>query len=183
MIIQTFSPPLSPSDGGGAGGWGLRARLAPWRIDPASPLCRVKHLSALDKVLAKQLAQQAHADDAIFQNIHNHLAETTASNLFIVVGGQILTPALHCGPLPGITRELLIEIAPALGYRIIETEIPLVMLATATEAFLTNAIAGVRPLVAVDGRIIGDGEPGPITTTIAEHYQQICEQAARDYRK
>ncbi len=150
--------------------------LAPWKVDPASPLCYVKHLSALDKVLAKQKAHEAGADEALFQNIHGRLTEATTWNLFLVVGGQILTPALHCGLLPGIARGLLLETSPR---RIIETEIPITMLAEASEAFLTNAIAGARPLARVDDLLIGDGEPGPMTRMMAEHYQRLCVEAAQ----
>lgn len=153
-----------------------RAILAPWKVDPASPLCYLKHLGALDKVLAKQKAKQAGADEALFQNVNGHLTEATSSNLFLVVGGQLLTPALHCGLLPGIARRLLLETWPQ---PIVETEIPAALLAEAAEAFLTNAVAGVRPLVAVDGRAIGNGVPGPITRAAAEHYRRLCAQAAR----
>lgn len=152
------------------------AILAPWKVDPASPLCYVKHLSALDKVLAKQKARQAGLDEALFQNINGHLTEATSSNLFLVIGGQLLTPALHCGLLAGIARRLLLETWPQ---PIVETEIPAALLTEATEAFLTNAVAGARPLAAVDGRAIGNGGPGPVTRAAAEHYQQLCAQAAQ----
>ncbi|MEK7327353.1 MAG: aminotransferase class IV, partial [Chloroflexota bacterium] len=152
------------------------AILAPWKVDPASPLCYLKHLGALDKVLAKQKAKQAGADEALFQNINGHLTEAAASNLFLIVGGQILTPALHCGLLAGIARRLLLETLPQ---PILETEIPAALLDEATEAFLTNAVVGVRPLVAVDSRAIGNGEPGPVTRAAAEHYRRLCVQAAQ----
>ena len=152
------------------------ATLAPWKVDPASPLCYLKHLSALDKVLAKQKAKQAGADEALFQNINGHLTEAASSNLFLVVGGQLLTPALPCGLLPGIARRLLLETLPQ---PIVETEIPAALLAEATEAFLTNAVAGVRPLVAVDSRAIRNGELGPVTRAVAGHYRQLCAQAAQ----
>lgn len=150
------------------------AILAPWKIDPASPLCRVKHLSALDKVLAKQFAKQRGADDALFVNVDGRLAEATASNLFFVAGGMLLTPPLQCGLLPGIARGLLIETANALPLPVIETEIPVLRLDEANEAFLTNVIAGVRPLVRVDDRPIGSGEPGPVTLAAREHFERLC---------
>jgi branched-chain amino acid aminotransferase len=153
-----------------------RATLAPWKVDPASPLCYVKHLSALDKVLAKQKAKQAGADEALFQNTNGHLTEATSSNLFLVIDGQILTPALHCGLLAGIARRLLLETLPQ---PIVEAEIPAALLAEATEAFLTNAVAGVRPLAAVDGRAIGNGEPGPATRAATEHYGRLCAESTQ----
>ena len=170
LIIQTIpslphSSPITPHT----------AIIAPWRIDPASPLCQLKSLSALDKVLAKQYARQQQADDALFLNFNDHLTEATSANLFIVQANQILTPTLACGVLPGITRQLLLETAPTRGYRIIETEITLTLLTHATEAFLTNTVAGVRPLVKVDRHLIGDGHPGAITLAFAHHYIQLCQ--------
>jgi branched-chain amino acid aminotransferase len=174
LFMQTWQTPDRFFRGADLSGV-CQAILAPWKVDPASPLCYLKHLSALDKVLAKQKAKQAGADEALFQNINGHLTEATSSNLFLVVGGQILSPALRCGLLPGIARRLLLETLPQ---PIVETEIPAALLAEATEAFLTNAVAGVRPLTAVDGRAIGKGEPGPVTHAAAKHYQRLCAESA-----
>ncbi len=171
LFIQTVQ---TPSVSKTLGVW--TAILTSWKVDPASPLCYLKHLGALDKVLAKQKAKQAGADEALFQNLNGHLTEAASSNLFLVVGGQILTPALHCGLLAGIARRLLLETLPQ---PIVETEIPAALLAEAAEAFLTNAIAGVRPLAAVDGRAIGNGEPGPVTRAAAEHYRRLCTESAQ----
>ncbi len=172
LFIESHSPPLSAKRTGE--GPGVGAILASWKIDPASPLCRVKHLGALDKVLARQFARQHGADETLFQNVDGHLTEAAASNLFLVVGGKIFTPALHCGLLPGIARGLLIETANALPVPLIETKIPVIRLSQANEAFLTNVVAGVRPLVRVDDRPIGSGEPGPVTLAVSEHFEQLC---------
>lgn len=173
LIIQTIpspphSSPVTPHT----------AILAPWRVDPASPLCQLKSLSALDKVLAKQYAHQQQADDALLLNFKDHLTEATSANLFIVQANQILTPTLACGVLPGITRQLLLETAPTRGYRIIETELTLAMLTQANEAFLTNVSSGVRPLTAFNQHPIGSGQPGPITLALANHYAQLCQRLA-----
>ncbi|MBI3241675.1 MAG: aminotransferase class IV family protein [Chloroflexi bacterium] len=177
LFIQAFNTP-SPVGAltDGRGDQGVRAILVPWKADPSSPLCYLKHLSALDKVLAQKNAKLAGADEALLQNINGHLTEATSSNLFLVVGGQILTPALRCGLLSGVARGLLLETSPR---RIVETEIPITILAEAGEAFLTNVVVGVRPLVRVGSQVIGNGEPGPITQMMAEHYQGLCAQAAQ----
>ena len=175
LIIQTVNLSPQPPSLKGKGDLsslhlreGLHAIIAPWKVDPASPLCYVKHLSALDKVLAKQAARQAGADEALFQNSDGYLTEGTASNLFAVLGKQVVTPAVGCGLLPGITRGLLVE-----TYPIVETELSLAALAQVTEAFLTNAVAGVRPLVRLNDQPIGSGEPGPLTAAVAEHYHKL----------
>lgn len=173
LIIQTFtSPPPARAPLGEPVEPGARAILAPWRIDPANPLVHLKHLSALDKVLAKDLARQQNADDLLFLNIHGHLTEASAWNLFIVTEGQLLTPALHCGVLPGITRQLVLELAPTLGYRCAETELSLNLLTNATEAFLTNAASGIRPLTHFNHQPIASGLPGPITSELTSYYLQ-----------
>ncbi len=154
---------------------GFSTALAPWKINPASPLCSLKSLSALDKVLAKQWAREQGADEALFQNLYGHLTEATAWNLFIVTAGQIVTPALHCGLLPGITRALLLETAS-----MVEAEISVESLIGADEAFLTNAIGGVQPLVRFNGLPIGLGQPGPVTAAVAAHYRAL-EQTELDY--
>lgn len=155
------------------------AILAPWRVDPASPLCYVKHLSALDKVLARDLAWRAGATEALFRNLSGLFTEGAASNLFLVVENQILTPAVACGLLPGIARGLLLETRGELSVPVAEAEIPSADLARASEAFLTNAVMGVRPLVRVDGKPIGKGQPGPITAAVAKHYRRLSEIEAQ----
>lgn len=154
---------------------GFSAVLAPWKIDAASPLCSLKSLSALDKVLAKHWAREQGADEMLFQNLHGHLAEAAAWNLFVVSRGQVSTPALHCGVLPGITRALLLETTA-----VVEAELPVEALAQADEAFLTNAVSGVQPLVSFSGLPIGAGQPGPITAAMAAHYQTL-EQTEINY--
>ncbi len=178
LIMQTLiTPKPNGAASDGRGGEGVRVLLAPRRIDPANPLCHLKHLSALDKVLAKDLAHRQNADDALFLNTHGHLTEATAWNLFIVIEGQVLTPALHCGVLPGITRQLILELAPALGYHIIETELTPHMLTNSSEAFLTNAVSGIRPLTHFNHQPIGSGTPGPITASITHRYHQHCSNS------
>lgn len=171
LIIQSApQPPPSPP---------ATAILAPWRTDPASPLPYLKSLSALDKVLAQGLVRDAGMTEALFLNTHGHLTEATASNLFLIHEGQLLTPTLASGLLPGITRQLLIELAPRWGQRIIETELTLDQLTNASEAFLTNTVVGLRPLVLVEGQPIGSGQPGTVTLYLSQAYQQFCEASSQ----
>lgn len=173
MIQATPKSVVSP----GQPTTGLAAVLVPWKIDPASPLCGLKSLSALDKVLAKQWAREHGVEEALFQNLHGHLTEATAWNLFVVSRSQVFTPALHCGLLPGVTRALLLETTS-----MAEVELPVAALAQADEAFLTNAVSGVYPLVRFNGQPIGTGQSGPITAAMTAHYQTL-EQAEIDYRR
>jgi branched-chain amino acid aminotransferase len=158
------------------------AVLAPWRIDPAAPLNRLKSLSALDKVLARQIARQAGVDEAILQNTSGHLTEATASNLFILRDGKILTPGENCGLLPGITRELLLEFAPVWGYDRAETNLTKADLAAADEAFLTNTVFELTPLTRFDHQSIGSGLPGPVTMDLSKLYARMRREAVRPIR-
>jgi branched-chain amino acid aminotransferase len=180
IIALTPRPPFAKGERETGGG--VAAILAPWRVDPASPLCSVKHLSALDKVLARRLAREAGAGEALFQNLEGCLTEGAANNLFLVMGGQIVTPALRCGLLPGIARGLLLEAGEALPWPVIEAELPVASLARANEAFLTNAVSGPRPLVAVEGQPIGDGRPGKVTEAVEAWWERVCEEEIGNWR-
>lgn len=133
------------------------------RRNPHSPLARVKALSYLDNVLARLEAEERGADDALLLNTDGRLAETTIANLFIVTtAGAVLTPPVAEGALPGVRRgEVLHQLGAA------ERPLALGDLRAAREAFLTNALS-IRPLVAVDGHSIGDGQPGSLTQALLD---------------
>ena len=128
------------------------------RRNEHSPLARCKCLSFLDNILARREAEKLGADEALLLNTAGRLAEAAAANLFLVLGGELLTPPLADGALPGVMRADVME---RLGGR----ECPLAVedLARASEAFLTNSL-GIRPLTAVDGVPIANGRPGPVTS-------------------
>ncbi len=127
------------------------------RRNEHSALSRIKSLNFLDGIIAAREAADGGADDALLLNGAGNLAEATAANLFLVIGGQAVTPPVADGALPGVMRA---DVIGGLGAR--ERTLRPTELKDATEAFLTNSL-GIRPLVAVDGQAIGDGEPGPVT--------------------
>ncbi|MEQ8508100.1 MAG: aminotransferase class IV [Rhodospirillaceae bacterium] len=131
------------------------------RRNEHSPLSRIKSLSYLDSVIARREAESYGADDALLMNSEGRLAESTISNLFLMINGAILTPPVSEGALPGVMRADILA-------RFRGEEQPLTPddLSRAEEAFLTNAL-GIRPLVAVAGQPIGDGQPGLITQLLA----------------
>jgi branched-chain amino acid aminotransferase len=127
------------------------------RRNEFSPSARIKCLSYLDNVIARREAAEYGADEALLLNTQGRLAESTISNLFLLIHGELLTPPVADGALPGVVRADIID-----RFRGRETPLTPDDLATAEEAFLTNAL-GVRPLVEVAGQPIGDGQPGLIT--------------------
>ncbi|MBR9971817.1 aminotransferase class IV [Magnetospirillum sulfuroxidans] len=133
------------------------------RRNAHSPLARCKTLSSLDTVLARMEAQERGADDALLLNTDGIVAETTIANLFMVDSdGLLATPPLADGALPGIRRAELLRSMVAQ-----ERSLTLSDLRSAREVFLTNALS-VRPLVAIDDHLIGDGHPGRLSTRLLE---------------
>ena len=151
------------------------AMVSSQRRNEHAPSARIKSLAYLDNVLARREAAQAGADEGLMRNGGGALACASAANLFVVEDGVLLTPAIDQGALPGVTRAVVLGLAAAAGIAIEETTIAPHRLGRAAEAFLTNSLIGVRPLVAVDGRTIGGGEPGPITRAIELAYAEARE--------
>jgi len=155
---------------------GMAAVLATTRRNQHSPLCKHKTLNYLDNLLAKAEAAENGADEAILLNTDGRIAEASASNLFIVVAEKLLTPPLDDGALPGIVRQVIIEIAAELGIPCAERSLLPGDLAQADEAFLTNGLMGVMPLCRFAASAIGCGQPGPVTRRLRES----CEDMLAD---
>ncbi len=151
----------------------LCAGTATGRLNEHALTAGLKRLGYLDSILALAQARNAGYDDALVLDTAGHLAEGTASNLFVVAGGVLRTPPLACGVLPGITRAAVIEIASEIELQVSETILEPAILQTAEEAFLTSSIREVVPLLAVDGRPIGTGGVGPITRRVQKKYAAL----------
>lgn len=152
--------PGRPPEAAYARGW--RAAVAAVRRNHLSPLARVKSLNYLDNLLARREAAARGADEALLLNAAGEVAEGATTNVFFVLRGRLCTPAPESGALPGVMRERVLAVASAL-LPVEEGRYRLAELAATEEAFLTNALLGVMPLVAVDGRPVGSGRPGPVT--------------------
>lgn len=150
---------------------GARAILATARRNEHSPLANLKSLNYLDNVLARREAAAGGADDALLLNTAGRLASASAANLFVVRQRTLITPPPTEGILPGVTRAAILEIAPDLGASAVEAPLEPAILGEAQEAFLTNSLIEVRPLIAVDGRPIGDGTLGPLTRRLRDAYR------------
>jgi branched-chain amino acid aminotransferase len=151
--------------------------VATRRVGPAALNPAIKSLNYLNNVLARIEANLANADEALMLNDAGNVAECTADNVFIVKRGEIMTPPITAGALRGITRSVVFDIAAELGLRISEPELTRHDVYIADEAFLTGTAAEVIPMVKVDGRIIGDGKPGPITQRTIERFRQVTRES------
>lgn len=147
---------------------GIRAVAAAVRRDPSSPLAGVKSTSRADYVHARLEADRADADDALFLTTDGRLSEGTTANIFAIFERRLITPPLGAAILGGTTRTWLLANASELGYVGAEEDLRPADLWVADEAFLSSSVAGIVPLVAFDGRSIGDGLPGHRTLGLRE---------------
>jgi branched-chain amino acid aminotransferase len=151
---------------------GVRAALVSTvRNHPGTVSPLIKSNNLLNNALAMQEAFRLGAFEGIMRNYRGELAECTQSNLFIVARGEVLTPPLDAGLLPGITREFLFEIAAEIGIRMRESVLRDEQLFEAHEAFLTSTTREVVPIVEVDDRKIGSGVPGPVTHALLASFR------------
>jgi branched-chain amino acid aminotransferase len=143
-----------------------------------SPICRFKTTSYVEHVLARAEAAQRGADEALLLNTRGHVVEGSSTNLFAISDGCVCTPGLDDGCLPGVTREAVLVLARQDGIEVKEEPLPPAALARAEEAFLTNSLLGVGPLVKVDGGEIGGGHPGSVTRRLGALLWDLMEQEA-----
>jgi branched-chain amino acid aminotransferase len=143
------------------------------RIGPASLSPAIKSLNYLNQVLARIEGNLAGADELIVLNHEGHVAECTADNIFIIKKNRIMTPPVSAGALGGITRRAVMDLAEQSGTPVHETNLTRYDLWVADEIFLTGTAAEVVPVREVDGRIIGDGKPGPVTLRLTEAFHDL----------
>ncbi|TZE81821.1 branched-chain-amino-acid transaminase [Calorimonas adulescens] len=139
-------------------------------IDP-----QIKSLNYLNNILAKIEANNLGYPEAIFLNQEGYVVECTGDNIFIVKDGILITPPVEAGALVGITRKTAIEIAEEKGIKVQERLFTPYNLYTADECFLTGTAAEAIPVVEVDGRLIGDGKPGPVTKLILSGFKDVIK--------
>ncbi|MFB6624488.1 aminotransferase class IV [Streptomyces sp. NPDC056374] len=182
----TYTGGLSPlgSERGDAGtslivGLGETGRRAdstavitvPWTRNERGALTGLKTTSYAENVVALARAREQGGSEALFANTVGQLCEGTGSNVFVVVDGRILTPPVSSGCLAGITRALTVAWTGAQ-----EADLPLDVLESADEIFLTSTLRDVQAVHRVDGRELSPA-PGPVT---AKAMRIFDEHAARD---
>jgi branched-chain amino acid aminotransferase len=135
----------------------------------------IKSLNYLNNILAKIEANNAGVEEAVMLNAEGFVAEATADNIFIVRQGALCTPPLSAGALYGITRQTVIELAEVAGLKVTEPNLTRYDLFNADECFLTGTGAELIPVVKIDGRVIGSGQPGPVTRQLVENYHALTK--------
>ncbi len=127
----------------------------------------------LASMLALRKAHQAGAHEALVVNRDGLVVEGTASNIFAVVAGKIVTPPLEAGLLAGITRHYVLKMAADEGLTVCERAMSPDEIVRSDELFLTSSIRELMPVVSVDGRQVGDGKPGPITQRLHRAFRRF----------
>jgi len=137
-------------------------RPAPDVLDP-----KIHHNNLLPSILAKIEANLAGADDAVMLDRHGFVAETNATNIFLITDGVLGTPTGAACP-EGITRAVVLRLAAEAGIECAVGDYSLTELYTADELFVTGTMGEIAPVTAVDGRVVGTGQPGPVTGQLNE---------------
>src|SRR5256885_5033053 len=145
-------------------------------IDATSP--SIKSLNYLNNVLARIDANDRGADEALMLDAQGYVAEATVDNFFVVTDHALLTPPTATN-LKGITRETVLSVAVGLNIRAEDRPFTLFDVWTAREAFICGTAAEVVPVVSVDGRTIGSGGVGPVTSRIVAAYHELVRSQGR----
>ncbi|MEE8420880.1 MAG: aminotransferase class IV [Dehalococcoidales bacterium] len=160
---------------------GYTVGIASLRRQSCSVLSEMKSTSYLLSVLAKIEAERAGLDEALLLNERGLIAEGSISNVFFVRGEILVTPPVASGILPGVTRGVVMELARALAIGVHEVDIKPDEMKQFGEAFLTNSVLEIMPLVGIrktDGETlnIGAGKPGKITRKLMDAYGELVER-------
>ncbi|MEU4693965.1 aminotransferase class IV [Actinoplanes sp. NPDC023714] len=165
VVLAEFKAPVYDTSGLRLATSSVR-RPGPDVLDP-----KIHHANLLNSILAKIEANAAGADDALMLDQRGFVAETNATHLFAVTGGALITPWTVACP-EGITRQTVLDLAPAHGVAATVRDISLTEMYTADEVFCTGTMGEIAAVTVIDGREIGDGTVGPVTARIARLYQE-----------
>jgi branched-chain amino acid aminotransferase len=142
-------------------------RPGPDVLDP-----KIHSNNLLNSILAKIEANVAGADDAVLLDRDGFIAETNATHLFFVLDGVLCTSTTRACP-EGITRATVLRLAEEAGVPTEVGDVPLARLYSAAEAFVTGTMGELTPVLAVDGRRIGSGDPGRLTKQLSAAYAEL----------
>ncbi|MEE8413582.1 MAG: branched-chain amino acid transaminase [Dehalococcoidales bacterium] len=151
----------------------VRCCVSSWRFPNAIPRAKLTGLYVTN-ALAKTEAIENGYDEAIMLTPDGYVAEGSGENIFLLINGELITPASYDGILMGITRNKVIELAEAeLGIKTTARHVDRVELYSATECFLTGTAANIAPVCEIDNRKIGDGEIGQVTAKLQNIYNDV----------
>jgi branched-chain amino acid aminotransferase len=167
IVLPEYKPPVYAATGITLITSSIR-RPPPDCLDP-----KIHHANLLPSILAKIEANVAGADDALMLDQRGFVAETNATNVFCVSGGVLGTPAPAACP-EGITRAAVLDLATSAGIDCAVGDYSLTQLYTADEVFVTGTMGGIAPVTGIDGRVIGSGQPGPVTSRLTSLLAELA---------
>jgi branched-chain amino acid aminotransferase len=165
---------------------GMRCGVSSWRrVDDNAIPARAKISGAyVNSAFAKSEALQNGFDEAIMLTNEGHVSEGSAENIFLVVNGELVTPAPTENILLGITRDTVIELGRReLGMITRERQIDRTELYGADEIFLCGTGAQIAPVIEVDHRPIGTGKVGPVSSSLQKLYFEVVRGKRPEYRE
>jgi branched-subunit amino acid aminotransferase/4-amino-4-deoxychorismate lyase len=155
---------------------GIQVVVSPFKQSPDDPTIGHKTTGHLSRLLSLRHAQKAGCLEALWFTTENHLAEGSISNVFLVAEGGVKTPGVDTPILPGITRAIVLDLAPSLNLEAREGPLTIHDLLDADECFLTNSIMGIMPVIRVERHDIGGGRVGRVTQQIRAAYVELVER-------
>lgn len=145
------------------------------RNNPEALNPRIKSLNYLNNIMAKMEAALSGVQEALLLNNEGYVTEATGDNVFIVKDGVLITPPPFVGLLEGITRNTVMDLAREKGIPVEEKLFNRLDVYIADECFLTGTAAELIPVISVDGRQIGNGQPGPMTKDLINAYREYTK--------
>ncbi len=164
---------------------GMTVAICAYKQNPENPLTGHKTTSYFDRLLGLRMAQELKCGEALwFTAGTNHLAEGSVSNVFIVdAEGRLATPPLIVEGktdrrlcLPGVTREVVMELAAQAGTPVEERLLTIHELLAAREVFLTNSVMGVMPVTGIEKHSVGTGKVGEATLQLMTLYAALLRE-------
>lgn len=168
VLVEPFAPPSSQAYENGIEAILVRAA----RAADATPAAGAKVANYLTSLLAIREARQRGAVEAFIVDARGSVLEGTTSNVFVVKGGEVVTPPENAGILAGITRAHVLRTAEEVGVKTTLRDVREAELFDADELFISSTLREILPVVRLDGRPIAGGRPGPVTRRLHEAFRK-----------
>jgi len=167
IVLAEWKPPVYSDEG-------IRVITASTRRNTPSCLdSKIHHNNLLNNILAAIEANVAGADSAVMLDLQGFISETNDTNIFMVRSGTVCTPhADAC--LPGLTRQMVIDICREQSIPVTERNLSLTELYTADEVFTTGTMGELTPVLEADGRVIGNGTVGETTRRLQKLHREVA---------
>ena len=152
---------------------GIKVCISDFRQNENSLLAQIKSMNYLFFNLAYAQAKKRRFDEAIILNNRGYLTECSRANIFWIKNNRLYTPSLDCGCLNGITRQIILDLAKRSKIEVLEGRFKIKALSDAQEAFITNSLIGIMPLVSIEKKNINKGIVGKMSKLFMQKYNSL----------